>query len=92
LRDCMDNQLDYSEIIDVSVNQVLKSLMPMQDAGLDVDLTQAKSKTLKVLQKCVQAASEFTPAAAQKNVLSHSQIHFQETLKHPCDATRERSR
>lgn len=75
------DKLDYAEIIDVSVNQVLNSLMPMQDAGLDVDLTQAKSKTLKVLQKCVQAASEFAPAAAQKNVLSHSQIHFQETLK-----------
>ena len=75
------DKLDYAELIDVSVNQVLNSLMPMQDAGLDVDLTQAKSKTLKVLQKCVQAASEFTPAAAQKNVLSHSQIHFQETLK-----------
>jgi hypothetical protein len=56
------NSFDLSEIVDASVNQVLTALMPLQDAGLDVDLVQAKSKTLKVLQKCVQAAYEVTPA------------------------------
>jgi hypothetical protein len=72
---------DVRHLADTPINLALETLMPMQDAIFQGEKELVKDKTLNVFKKKIEDAIKGSSKAKAKNMLSHSQVHFRETLE-----------
>ena len=71
--------MDLTKLIEKPVNRVLSELMQLQDASQEVELKQARSKTLMVLEEQIDLAISGSLKTKVKSSFSHSHLHFRGT-------------